>query len=130
MKHIDIALMILAVFCVRVGTASPQSMQGVPVSDLVSKSTKAIGYQVGGGSTKVDMKGTSIMQQASGEAKIEAQKGITKIEVSVSGMGQPSKFGAEFLTYVLWAVSPDGRTSNIGEILINTIGQALLSKTA
>jgi outer membrane protein OmpA-like peptidoglycan-associated protein len=101
----------------------------MPVSDLVSKSTKAIGYQVGGGPTKVDMKGTSLMQQAGGEAKIQAQKGITKIEVSVFGMGQPSKFGAEFLTYVLWAVSPDGRTSNIGEILTNNLGQGKLQAT-
>jgi len=122
-------MMILAAFCITVGTASPQSTQGMPVSDLVSKSTKAIGYQVGGGSTKVDMRGTSIMQQASGEAKIEAKKGITKIGVSVLGMGQPSKFGAEFLTYVLWAVSPDGRTSNIGEILVNNIGQGKLQAT-
>jgi len=129
MKRIGIAMMILAAFCITVGTASPQSTQGMPVSDLVSKSTKAIGYQVGGGSTKVDMRGTSIMQQASGEAKIEAKKGITKIGVSVLGMGQPSKFGAEFLTYVLWAVSPDGRTSNIGEILVNNIGQGKLQAT-
>lgn len=129
MKGIGITMMVLAVFCITVGTASPQSTQGMPVSDLVSKSTKAIGYQVGGGSTKVDMRGTSIMQQASGEAKIEAKKGITKIGVSVLGMGQPSKFGAEFLTYVLWAVSPDGRTSNIGEILINNIGQGKLQAT-
>lgn len=129
MKRMGIAMMILAVFCISVGTASPQSAQTMPISDLVSKSTKAIGYQVGGGSTKVDMRGTSIMQQASGEAKIEAQKGITKIEVSVLGMGQPSKFGAEFLTYVLWVVSPDGRTSNIGEILINNTGQGKLQAT-
>jgi outer membrane protein OmpA-like peptidoglycan-associated protein len=122
-------MMVLALFCFSGGAASPQSMQGRSFSDLISKSTKAIGYQVGGGSTKVDMRGTSIMQQASGEAKIEAKKGITKIEVSVLGMGQPSKFGAEYLTYVLWAVSPDGRTSNIGEILINKIGEGKLQAT-
>jgi outer membrane protein OmpA-like peptidoglycan-associated protein len=69
------------------------------------------------------------MPQAAGEAKIEAKKGITQIAVTVTNLGQPSKLGAEFLTYALWVVSPDGRTSNIGEILINGIGDGKLQAT-
>jgi outer membrane protein OmpA-like peptidoglycan-associated protein len=90
---------------------------------------KAVGYQVGGGGTKVDLKGTELMAQANGEAKVEAKAGATKIEVSIKNLAQPSTLGTEFMTYVLWAVSPDGRTSNLGEISTNKNGEGKLSPT-
>ncbi|HVN81807.1 MAG TPA: OmpA family protein [Terriglobia bacterium] len=129
MKRLIKAALALAVFCLWAGNASAQSPQGVPASGVISKSTKAVGYQVGGGSTMVDLKGTSLMPQAAGEAKVEAKTGVTNIEVKVTGMGQPSKLGTEFLTFVLWAVSPDGRTGNIGEIQTNKNGQGELKTT-
>jgi outer membrane protein OmpA-like peptidoglycan-associated protein len=103
----------------------------VPATSLITKSTMAIGFTVGGGSTKVDLKGTDLMPQASGEAKVEAKSksGATNIEVTVKGMTSPSKLGAEYLTYVLWVVTPDGRTGNTGEILINKNGDGKLSAT-
>jgi outer membrane protein OmpA-like peptidoglycan-associated protein len=109
--------------------ASAQVQQSVPDSNLTTKSIKAIGYKVGGGSTKVDLKGTELMAAASGEAKVEARPGATTVEVSVIGMTQPSSLGAEFLTYVLWVVTPDGRSGNIGEIIINKNGEAKLKAT-
>ncbi len=129
MKRVGTSMLTLAVFFVSAGIVVAQSQQNVPASSLVSKSTKAIGYRVGGGSTKIDMKGTSVMPQAFGEAKVEAKKGITNIEVKTLGLGQPTKLGTEFLTYVLWAVSPDGRTGNIGELLIDKNGQGELQAT-
>jgi outer membrane protein OmpA-like peptidoglycan-associated protein len=113
--------------CVLVGAALTQAQEPAS-SQLISKSTTAIGYQVGG-STQVDFKGSPVASQASGVAKVEAKKGITNIEVSVRGLNPPSKLGAEFLTYVLWAVSPDGRTSNVGEILIDDSGAGKLKTT-
>jgi outer membrane protein OmpA-like peptidoglycan-associated protein len=115
--------------CLTTGTVSAQSQPNTPASDLISKSTTAIGYIVGGGSTKVDLRATGPMPQASGEAKVEAKQGITNIEVSVKGLSQPSTLGAEFLTFVLWVVTPDGRTSNVGEIQIDNSGQANLKAT-
>jgi len=110
--------------------AAAQGQTQIPASDLISQSVTAIGYKVGGGSTKVDLKGTALMSQATGEVKVEAKQGATNLDVSVSGMPQiPSTLGAEFLTYVLWVVTPDGRTSNTGEILINKNGQGKLSTT-
>ena len=97
--------------------------------DLISKSTTAIGYQVGGGSTKVDLKPTGVSPQATGEAKVEAKKGISTIEVSVQGLAQPSTLGTELLTYVLWVVSSDGRASNVGEIQIKNSGEGALKAT-
>jgi len=89
----------------------------------VTKSTQAFGYEVGAGSTKIDFKGTDLMPNAEGEAKIEAKQGVTNIEAKVKDLYQPSKFGAEFLTYVLWAVSTEGRTDNLGEIQIDKKGK-------
>ena len=128
MKHVS-AILILAMFCFSIGIAAETSQQSAPASGLVSKSTKAVGYQVGGGSTKIDLKGTSLMPSAGGIAEIEARKGVTKIEVSVTEMGQPTKWGMEFLTFVLWVVSPDGRTGNIGEVLIDKSGAGKLQAT-
>src|SRR6266404_2371789 len=109
--------------------AAGQAQQTVPDSNLTTKSVKAIGYRVGGGSTKVDLKGTELMAGASGEAKVEAKPGATTIEVSLIGMTQPSTLGAEFLTYVLWVVTPDGRSGNTGEIIINKNGEGKLKAT-
>src|SRR6266436_6674753 len=109
--------------------AAGQGQQTVPDSNLTTKSVKAIGYRVGGGSTKVDLKGTELMAGASGEAKVEAKPGATTIELSLTGMTQPSTLGAEFLTYVLWVVTPDGRSGNTGEIIINKNGEGKLKAT-
>jgi len=111
-----------------VAQSQPGSAQGTPASEVVTKSTTAIGYIVGGGSTGVKFKGTELMPGATGEAKVEAKKGYTEIEVEFKNLAQPTtKFGTEFLTYVLWAVSPDGRSSNLGEILINNDGSGKIN---
>jgi outer membrane protein OmpA-like peptidoglycan-associated protein len=110
------------------GTASAQSEQNTPAADLVSRSVKAVSYPVGK-STKVDLIGTDLMPQAIGEAKVEAKAGATTIQVSLKGMTPPSKLGAEFLTYVLWVVTPDGRTGNTGEIIIDKDGEGKLTAT-
>lgn len=106
------------------------AQQSSPASTVVSKSTTAIGYRVGGGATKVGLKGTNLLPQASGEAKVQAKSGVTDIEVKLTGMASPAKLGTEFLTYVLWAVSPEGHTSNIGEIVVNKSGAGNLNTSA
>jgi len=118
-----------AAVCLAAGLAVAQTQGEVPESNVTTKSVKAIGYKVGGGSTKIDLIGTALMSTASGEAKVEAKTGATSIEVSLSGMKQPSALGAEFLTYVLWAVTPDGRTGNTGEIVIDKDGEAKFKVT-
>jgi outer membrane protein OmpA-like peptidoglycan-associated protein len=111
--------------------AHAQTSQDVPASSLISKSTTAIGFTVGGGSTKVDLKGSELMPLANGEAKVQAKAkaGLTNIDVTVQGLTPPSKLGAEYLTFVLWTVTPEGHTGNAGEILINKDGVGKLSAT-
>jgi outer membrane protein OmpA-like peptidoglycan-associated protein len=113
-----------------VSIITAQGKPQVPESDVVRKSIKAVGYEVGGGSTKVVFVGTPAAPNASGEAKVDAKKGATDIEVKVKGMPQPSTLGAEFLTYVLWSVTPDGSTTNLGEIPIDKNGEGKLNTSA
>jgi outer membrane protein OmpA-like peptidoglycan-associated protein len=112
------------------GLATAQMKESdIPSSNVTRKKIKAIGYVVGGGSTKVVFNGTRLATGASGEAKVQAKKGVTDIEISVLGMPQPSLIGTEFLTYVLWAISPDGRAVNLGEIIPDKSGEGKLKVT-
>ena len=80
---------------------------------------KAIDYQHRSGTTSIDFRGTDLLRGARGEAKIESKQGYLKIEAEFEGLQPASKNGAEYLTYVLWAITPEGRTANLGEILLN-----------
>jgi outer membrane protein OmpA-like peptidoglycan-associated protein len=124
----NILALVFAVSCARCVLA--QGKPQVPDSGVVRKSIKAVGYEVGGGSTKVIFVGALAAPNASGEAKVDAKKGGTDIEVKVKGMPQPTTLGAEFLTYVLWIVTPDGSTANLGEIPIDKNGEGKLNTTA
>jgi outer membrane protein OmpA-like peptidoglycan-associated protein len=112
------------------GYVLAQGKPAIPDSEVVKKSIKAVGYEVGGGTTKVIFVGAPDAPNASGEAKVEAKKGGTDIEVKVKGLPQPTSLGAEFLTYVLWIVTPDGATTNLGEIPIDKNGEGKLNTTA
>jgi outer membrane protein OmpA-like peptidoglycan-associated protein len=109
------------------GAIAAQDKPQVPDSAVVKKSIKAVGYEVGRGSTKVILVGTPAAPNASGDAEVEATKGGARIELKVIGMPQPTTLGAEFLTYVLWIVTPDGSTTNLGEIPIDKNGEGKLN---
>jgi len=120
----------LSTLAVAGSLANAQNKKEIPAADVVRKSIKAVGYEVGGGATKVIFLGTSAAPQASGEAKVEAKTGGTSIDLKVTAMPQPTTLGAEFLTYVLWTVTPDGTTNNIAEIPIDKQGNGKLSTRA
>jgi outer membrane protein OmpA-like peptidoglycan-associated protein len=86
---------------------------------VTARTTKAINYQHRSGATKIDFRGTELLPQARGEAKVESKQGYIEIEVEFAGLQPATKNGAEYLTYVLWAITPEGRTANLGEILLN-----------
>lgn len=116
--------------CAFASATFAQKKQEIPAADVISKSIKAIGYEVGGGSTKVIFIGTSAAPNASGEAKVDAKKSGTEIDLKVKALPQPTTLGAEFLTYVLWTITPDGTTTNLGEVPIDKNGEGKLSVTA
>jgi outer membrane protein OmpA-like peptidoglycan-associated protein len=85
---------------------------------VTSRSVQAINYKHRGGATKVDFAGTALMPAADGQAKVESKKGYIEIEVEFGNLEKPTSFGNEYLTYILWAISPEGRAINLGEILV------------
>lgn len=87
--------------------------------DVVAKTAKAINYRHRSGATKIDFKGTSNMPESKGEAKVESKQGYIEIEVEYRNLKPANVHGPEYLTYVLWAVTPEGRATNLGEILLN-----------
>jgi outer membrane protein OmpA-like peptidoglycan-associated protein len=87
--------------------------------NVTQRSAKAINYQHRSGATKVDFRGTELLSNARGEAKVEGKQGYIEIEVEFDDLQPANKLGAEYLTYVLWAITPEGRTSNLGEVLLN-----------
>lgn len=86
---------------------------------VVSRSTSAVNYQHRGGATKIDFAGTMLLPGSRAEAKVESKQGYIEIEVEFDGLSPATQFGPEYLTYVLWAITPEGRATNLGEILLN-----------
>jgi outer membrane protein OmpA-like peptidoglycan-associated protein len=89
-----------------------------PAAAPVSRTTKAINYRRSGTTLKILFHGTDLMQQAAGEAKVENKGNRVEIEAKFEGLEDATKFGLEYLTYVLWAISPQGRAVNLGELQI------------
>ena len=96
---------------------TPTSAAAAPVANAVSHTTKAMHYRPGA-NTKLPFQTTELMTGAVGEAKIEAKKTTITVDAKIQGIDEATKFGLEYLTYVLWAVSPEGRADNLGELVI------------
>jgi outer membrane protein OmpA-like peptidoglycan-associated protein len=96
------------------GSAIP--VYGVTV---IERTMKAINYQHRSGATKVDFRGTDLLPLANGQAKVESKQGYIEIKVKFDKLQPANRYGSEYLTYVLWAITPEGRPSNLGEILLN-----------
>jgi hypothetical protein len=86
--------------------------------DVVEKITVAVNYRHRSGATLIDFRGTLLMPRASGRARVASQRGYIEIEAEFKNMTPPMTFGAEYLTFVLWAITPEGRASNLGEVVV------------
>jgi len=98
------------------GDHGPQPIYRV---EVVARTIKAVNYGHRTVPTKVDLRGTVLAPEARGEAKVESKRGAVEIEVQVAQLDAPSRFGNEYLTYVLWAITPEGRSTNIGELVLD-----------
>ncbi|HEY4684285.1 MAG TPA: OmpA family protein [Candidatus Acidoferrales bacterium] len=85
---------------------------------VVARTTKAINYRHLSGATRIDFRGTVLLPFARGQAKVESKKGAIKIQARFDKLQSATQFGPEFLTYVLWAITPEGRATNLGEVLL------------
>jgi len=96
-----------------------ESQDSVPLYriQVVAREIPAINYFHRNGATKIAFEGTQLLPGAKGTAKVEARPGRTSIEASLEGLSPANGFGPEYLTYVLWAITPEGRPVNLGEVL-------------
>jgi outer membrane protein OmpA-like peptidoglycan-associated protein len=96
---------------------------------VYARTTKAVNYRHRGGSTTVDFRGTDLMPEVAGHAKVDGKAGRLAISVELTHMQPASKFGGQFLTYVLWAITPEGRAVNLGEVLPGENGKDKIDVT-
>ncbi len=104
----------------------PQPIYRVTV---VSRSLEAVNYEHRGGPTPIDFQGTVLLPHVKGTAIVESHRGSVSIDAKFEHLEAPTRFGREYLTYVLWAISPEGRPKNLGEILVDSSDKAHLKVT-
>jgi outer membrane protein OmpA-like peptidoglycan-associated protein len=111
---------------VAVETTSSTPMFRVTV---ISRSVQAVNYEHRSGSSKLDFAGTALMPGANGGAQVNSKRGSISIDAEFGNLQKPTTFGNEYLTYVLWAISPEGRAVNLGEVLVGDNDRSKLHVT-
>jgi outer membrane protein OmpA-like peptidoglycan-associated protein len=97
---------------------------------VVQRTTEAVDYHDRGGTTQVDFRGTSLMPAVDGNAKVTGHTGRLAIDATLRHLAPPRSFGPEYLTYVLWAITPEGRAVNMGEVRPNDDGNSKIQVTS
>jgi outer membrane protein OmpA-like peptidoglycan-associated protein len=96
---------------------------------VVARTTKAINYQYRAGATKIDFRGTVLLPAGKGQATVESERGRTEIQASFENLTPPTQYGREYLTYTLWAITPEGAPHNLGELIPGGSNKARLLVT-
>jgi outer membrane protein OmpA-like peptidoglycan-associated protein len=96
---------------------------------VIDRSVQAINYQHRSGAADVDLAGTALLPSAEGKAKVRSKRGTMEVEAKFGNLQSPTAFGGEYLTYVLWAISPEGRAVNLGEVLVGGNDRSKLTAT-
>jgi outer membrane protein OmpA-like peptidoglycan-associated protein len=109
----------------------PPRDETVPIYHVtvVDRTISAVNYQYRGGATQIDFRGTVLLPQAKGDAIVESKSGRTDIDARIEHLESPARFGAEYLTYVLWAITPEGHVKNLGEVMADASDKAHLHVT-
>ena len=115
--------------CLVASSVAGLGQSAAPATAPVHRTTKAVNYRLRGDTVKVDFHGTELMQNASGEAKVTGKKSSVEIDAKFEGLDDPTKFGLEYLSLVLWAVSPEGRAVNLGELVVDHNGSRVKAIT-
>jgi outer membrane protein OmpA-like peptidoglycan-associated protein len=96
---------------------------------VIDRTVSAVNYQYRGWPTQIDFKGTVLLPQAKGDAIVESKSGRTDIDARFRHLEAPQRFGSEYLTYVLWAITPEGHVKNLGEVMADAADNAHLHVT-
>jgi hypothetical protein len=94
---------------------------------IVSRTTKALNYGYLTAPTTIGFAGTPVLSSAKGKAKIESKRGSTLVSAKFTDVPPPTQFGPEYLTYVVWAISPEGRAQNLGELTLDASNKGTLN---
>ena len=97
---------------------------------VVARTIKAINYRHRSGRTVVAFRGTSLVPDARGTADVQSKQGAIHVDTELNHLQPATKFGPEYLTYVLWAISPEGRPVNLGEVVLDENGKSKLNVTS
>ena len=113
------------------GMANAQQTYDRPqvVTIRVARTIKSVTYRPNSGQTTIGMQGTALIPLAKGELRVQNRQGVTYIEGSISKLEPASKFGGAYLTYVLWAITPEGSVNNLGEVIVNGTGARIKAST-
>src|SRR5580698_10010609 len=114
---------LLLVFAMTLG-ASAQAQ-----TNVISRTTPAVNYGHRHSNTPIAFHGTDLMPGATGQADVRSNRGVLEVKVEFGELQSPVTFGNEYLTYVLWAISPDGRPVNLGEVLVGDNHRSKLDAT-
>ncbi len=95
----------------------------------ISRTVQAVNYRHRSGATDVDFAGTALLPSADGKAKVRSKRGTMEVEADFGNLQSPTTFGGEYLTYVLWAISPEGHAANLGEVLVGGNDRSKLTAT-
>src|SRR5580700_4224613 len=135
MKKATVILSIACLFLVASASAQQQPASAQPPDQsiyhvtMVGKTVTSISYQHRSGSTMVDFRGTPLMPLAKGDAKVDSRQGSIVVSASFRDLQPAQMFGKEYLTYVLWAITPEGKPNNLGEVLLDGTKSKLTATT-
>jgi outer membrane protein OmpA-like peptidoglycan-associated protein len=96
---------------------------------VISRSVQAVNYRHHSGASEVGFAGTALLPSANGNAKVRSKRGTMEVEAEFGNLQSPTAFGGEYLTYVMWAISPEGRPVNLGEVLVGDNNRSKLTAT-
>lgn len=99
-------------------TPNPNGTEPIFRVDVTSRTISAVNYHNRQGTTHIDFRGTALLPAARGEASVTANTGATRISLKFDHLSNPAQFGPEYLTYVLWAITPEGRAERLGEVTL------------
>ncbi len=137
MKHTLLFVIVSVLSVSAFGQAGPQvSIALVPTVSMpvyavieTSRNVEAVDYEHRSGASEVNLAGTTLLPAADGKAKVRSKRGTMEVEADFGNLQSPTIFGAEYLTYVMWAISPDGHAVNLGEVLVGGNDRSKLTAT-
>ena len=97
---------------------NPNGTEPIFRVDVTSRIVRAVNYHNREGTTHIDFRGTALMPDARGEASVDAKTGATRVSLHFDRLSNPAQFGPEYLTFVLWAITPEGRAERLGEVTL------------